>query len=194
MSEFKIHTIETAPAASQAVLEAATKAYGSIPNMLGILAEAPEALKAYNELHQHFVDSSFNAEEMTVVWQSINVENNCTYCVPAHTAIAQMMQVDPALTEALRTQAPMPNEKLQVLQDTTLAIVRQRGILTDAQTERFYSVGYGPKQVLEIVLGVAQKTISNYTNHLAKTPLDDAFKAFIWEKKSAAQAPQAADA
>lgn len=184
MNTFKIHTIETAPAASKPALESAAKAFGRIPNMLGVLAEAPETLKAYGELHQHFADSSFNAEELTVVWQSINVENNCTYCVPAHTGIAHMMQVDPALTEALRNQEPMPTEKLQVLQDTTLAIVRQRGVLSDAELERFYAVGYGPQQVLEIVLGVAQKTISNYTNHLAKTPLDEAFQAFIWEKKN----------
>jgi alkylhydroperoxidase family enzyme len=184
MTEFKIHTIETAPDKSKPALEAAAKAFGRIPNMLGILAEAPEVLKAYSELHQHFADSSFDAEELTVVWQSINVENNCTYCVPAHTGIAHMMQVDPALTEALRNQAPMPTEKLQVLQDTTLAIVRQRGVISDTELERFYAVGYGPQQLLEIILGVAQKTISNYSNHIAKTPLDEAFKPFIWKKKN----------
>jgi hypothetical protein len=31
--------------------------------------------------------------------------------------------------------------------------------------------------VLEVVLGLAFKTISNYTNHLVDTPVDEAFSA-----------------
>jgi hypothetical protein len=52
------------------------------------------------KLHELFVNSSFNEEELTVVWQSINVEHACHYCVPAHTGIAAMMKVDEAITEA----------------------------------------------------------------------------------------------
>jgi hypothetical protein len=55
---------------------------------------------AYQQLHELFVNSSFNEEELTVVWQSINVEHACHYCVPAHTGIAAMMKVDEAITEA----------------------------------------------------------------------------------------------
>jgi hypothetical protein len=41
-----------------------------------------------------FCKQFFNEEELTVVWQSINVEHACHYCVPAHTGIAAMMKVD----------------------------------------------------------------------------------------------------
>jgi hypothetical protein len=47
--------------------------------------------------YELFVNSSFNEEELTVVWQSINVEHACHYCVPAHTGIAAMMKVDEGL-------------------------------------------------------------------------------------------------
>ena len=121
------------------------------------MAEAPGVLEAYQMLHQLFQDSSFNKDELTVVWQTINVEHECHYCVPAHTAVAHMMKVDPALTEALRNGAAMPTEKLQVLQDTTLAMVRNRGRLSEAEIEVFYAAGYGKRQILEIVLGADAK-------------------------------------
>lgn len=184
MSTFKIHDLETAPAESKPLIEKSVKAYGMIPGLHGVLAESPDLLNAYQTLHGLFENSSFNAEELTVVWQSINVEHECHYCVPAHTGIAHMMKVDSALIEALRNSEAMPTEKLQVLQDTTLEIVRERGHLSAAQKEKFFDVGYGNRQLLEIVLGLSQKVISNYTNHLAETPIDTAFEKFAWEKKT----------
>lgn len=182
MSTFKLHTIDSAPEGSQSMLANSQKAFGMIPGLHAVMAEAPGLLEGYQILHKLFSDSSFNAEELTVVWQSINVEHNCTYCVPAHTGIAHMMKVDPALTEALRNQEPMPTEKLQVLQDTTLTMVRKRGELSDEEIAAFYAAGYGQRQLLEIVLGLSQKIMSNYTNHIAKTPVDEGFKKFAWQK------------
>lgn len=180
MSTLKIHTIESAPQESKASLENSVKAFGMLPNLHGVLSESPGLLEAYKSIHQLFSDSSFNAEELTVVWQTINVEHECHYCVPAHTAIAHMMKVDPALTEALRNHEAMPTEKLQVLQDTTLSIVRNRGRISDAELDTFYATGYGQRQVLDIILGVSQKVISNYVNHIANTPVDEPFQKFAW--------------
>lgn len=182
MKPYPIHDLNTAPEESKPLLGSSLKAFGMIPNLHAVMAEAPGLLEGYQRLHQLFADSSFNAEELTVVWQSINVEHNCTYCVPAHTGIAHSMKVDPALTDALRNGQPMPNEKLQVLQDTTLAMARNRGLLSEEQTAAFHAAGYGHRQMLEIVLGLAQKVMSNYTNHLAETPVDAPFQKFAWQK------------
>lgn len=182
MSTLQIHTIESAPEESKASLENSVKAFGMLPNLHGVLSESPQLLEAYKTIHQLFSNSSFNAEELTVVWQTINVEHGCHYCVPAHTAIAHMMKVDPALTEALRNNEAMPTEKLQILQDTTLSILRNRGHISDAELETFYAAGYGQRQVLDIILGVSQKVISNYTNHIANTPVDEPFEKFAWSK------------
>ena len=38
------------------------------------------------------------------------------------------------------------------------------------------------------MLGLAHKVISNYTNHVAETPVDAAFEKFAWEKPTAAEA------
>ncbi|MDO6620066.1 MULTISPECIES: carboxymuconolactone decarboxylase family protein [unclassified Shewanella] len=182
MSKFTIHTIESAPQASKTMLEQSLKSFGMVPNLHGVLAESPNTFEAYQTLHNLFESSSFNAEELTVVWQTINVEHGCTYCVPAHTGIAHMMKVDGALTEALRNRTAMPTAKLQALHDTTLLMVRNRGLLSDAEMEAFFAAGYGQQQLLEIILGLSQKVISNYVNHVAHTPVDKPFQQFAWEK------------
>jgi len=184
MSAFTIHNIESAPEESKAILEDSLKTNGMIANLYGIMAEAPELLAAYQELGKFFTNTSFNSEELTVVWQTINVEHNCTYCVPAHTGIANAMKVDPALTEALRDQKAMPTPKLQALQDMTLNVVRKRGDVSDEDISVFFAAGYAQRQLLEIVLGAAQKTISNYVNHFAKTPVDKVFQKFHWSKEA----------
>ena len=76
----------------------------------------------------------------------------------------------------------MPNEKLQTLHETTLSIVRNRGNITDSEIEAFYAAGYEQRQLLEIILGVSQKVISNYVNHIAQTPVDKPFEKFAWTK------------
>jgi alkylhydroperoxidase family enzyme len=183
MTTLKAHTIESAPEGSKSQLEESVKGLGMLPGLHAVLASAPGTLEAYKTLHDLFANSSFNDEELTVVWQTINVEHACHYCVPAHTGIAHMMKVDPTLTEALRNSEAMPNEKLQVLHDMTLKIVRNRGHVSQEDLNTFYAVGYGEQQILEIILGLAQKTISNYTNHIANTPVDAPFQKFAWKKE-----------
>ena len=182
MSTLKIHTIESAPEKSKALLEKSLKAYGMVPNLHGVLAESPSILEGYQVLHELFVNSSFNNDELTVVWQTINVEHECHYCVPAHTGIAHSMKVDAAITDALRNRTAMPNDKLQALHVFTLAMVRDRGYVSTADLDAFYAAGYEQKHVLDVILGLSQKVISNYVNHVAATPVDPAFAQFAWKK------------
>ena len=180
--QFKLYNKETAPSDSQALLENSLKAFGMIPNLHAIMAEAPELLEGYQTLHQLFQGASFDAEEITVVWQTINVEHKCHYCVPAHTGIAHMMKVDSAITDALRNRTELPTEKLQALHLTTLALVRNRGHLSEEELTTFFKAGFEKRQLLEIILGVSQKVMSNYVNHLAETPVDKAFQKFAWKE------------
>jgi alkylhydroperoxidase family enzyme len=102
MSKLAVHTIESAPKGSKESLKGSVKSFGMLPNLHGVLAESPNLLEAYKTLHKLFSTASFNNDEQTVIWQTINVYNKCHYCVPAHTAIAHMSNVDAAITEALR--------------------------------------------------------------------------------------------
>ncbi|PQJ77646.1 carboxymuconolactone decarboxylase family protein [Polaribacter glomeratus] len=182
MTTLKIHNIETAPKGSKDFLTKSQKDYGMIPGLHGVLAESPGLFEAYKTIHELFVNSAFNNEELTVVWQTINVEHACHYCVPAHTAIAKMMKVDDSITAALRNETPLENPKLEALRAMTLIIVRNRGHVTQNELNNFYATGYKERQVLDIILGLSQKIISNYTNHIANTPVDVAFQTFAWSK------------
>lgn len=102
MTRFIRHTEDSAPEAAKPLLAQSKAAFGFIPNLYAVMAEAPGLLEAYQRVHELFAASSFSADEKTVVWQSINVENACHYCVPAHTGIARSMQVNDAIIDALR--------------------------------------------------------------------------------------------
>ncbi|MBY5920765.1 carboxymuconolactone decarboxylase family protein [Ferrimonas balearica] len=179
MTEFILYDQDNAPQASRRLLESSKKAFGMIPNLHAVMAESPQLLAAYQQAHQQFLESSLDATEKTVVWQTINRFHQCHYCLPAHTAIAHGMGVDKAVIEALREGGPLPNPKLQILHDTTLALVRDRGQLSEAQQAAFMTAGYDRRNLLEIVLAIGQKVMSNFTNHLAHTPVDDPFKPFV---------------
>lgn len=182
MTDFTLYNKENAPAESKALLESSISTLGRIPNLYAVMAEAPELLEGYQRLHQLFLDSSFDDEETTVVWQAINVEHECRYCVPAHTAIAKSMKIDDAITDALRNETPLPTAKLEALRDFTLSVVRGRGNVNDEAVQAFLDAGFTKRHVLEVVLGAAQKVMSNYTNHLANTPIDKPFQKFEWHK------------
>ncbi len=153
-----------------------------VPNLHAVMAEAPGLLEGYQRLHQLFLDSSFDDEETTVVWQTINVEHECHYCVPAHTGIAKSMKVDDTITNALRNETPLPTKKLEALRNFTLSVIRGRGNVDDDAVQAFLDAGFSKRQILEVVLAAAQKVMSNYTNHLANTPIDKPFQKFEWQK------------
>lgn len=180
MTEFTIYDESNAPEASKPLLANSKAAFGMIPNLHGIMAESPQMLEGYQRVHELFQKSSFDKDELTVVWQAINVENACHYCVPAHTAIAHGMKVDPAITEALRNNTPLPNARLEALREFTLKVVRDRGNLDQASVQAFFDAGFTRQHILDVILGYAQKIMSNYTNHFANTPVDKPFQKFAW--------------
>lgn len=182
MMNFPSHDLDTAPEASKPLLEASQKAFGRLPGLHRVLAESPQAYEGYQLLHKLFTETDFDADELTVVWQAINVEHSCHYCVPAHTGIAKMMKVSDELTEALRSEAPLPTAKLEALRTFTVRMVRERGNVSEAQMQAFFDAGYSHRAVLDVVLGLAQKTMSNYINHVAETPVDEVFQQLAWTR------------
>lgn len=189
MTVFTLHDETTAPTASTPLLKQSRKNFGMIPNLHAVMAEAPGLLEGYQKLHELFTNSSFNADEQTVVWQSINVEHECAYCVPAHSAIAKQMCVSEGVNEALRDGTPLPTERLEALRTFTLRLVRERGRVTDADVQGFFDAGFTHRHIQEIVLGLSQKVMSNYLNHIARTPIDGPFRPFEWRDTSGLSRP-----
>ena len=193
MPQFKIHSIQTAPTVAHPLLEGSLKKYGFVPNLHGGLAEAPTALQAYIELTALFDQTSLNPTERQVVLLAVSAENHCTYCVAAHSMIAKhMVKTDPAIVDAIRNLQPLPDSKLDALASFARDVVKNRGVVCGKTLDNFITAGYSRAQVLEVVLGVTFKTLSNYTNHIIDTPLDTAFQAEVWEEQSQCSSKQCA--
>ena len=177
---FVIHTEDSAPEASRSLLTDSKQAFGRVPGLHAVMAEAPGLLEAYKTAHELFANSSFDEDEITVVWQSVNVEHACHYCVPAHTGIAKVMGVSDEISNALRDETPLPTPRLEALRSFTLSVVRGRGNVDESAVQAFLDAGFTRRQILEVVLGVAQKVMSNYTNHFALTPVDSVMRKYEW--------------
>ncbi|MDA8708113.1 carboxymuconolactone decarboxylase family protein [Hellea sp.] len=182
MTDFTLHTEETAPEGSKALLADSQAGFGMVPGLHAVMAESPGLLEGYKTVHKLFMETSFDNDEKTVIWQAINVENSCHYCVPAHTGIAKSMGVDDAITDALRDKTPLPNARLEALRDFTLSVARDRGDVDEAKVQAFLDAGFTKQNILEVILGYSQKVMSNYTNHLANTPVDKPFQKFAWNE------------
>ncbi len=181
MTKATIHTVETAPAASKPLLAQSLRSTGMVPNLHGVMAESPALLEGYQTLHRLAVDKTgFTPAERTVVWQSINVEHACHYCVPAHTAIAESEKVEDEVTEALRDEQPLNDPRLEALRAFTLAVVRKRAQLSPGDEQAFRQAGYDDRAILDVIAIVAQKVMSNYTNAIYRTPVDAVFQDFAW--------------
>ncbi len=173
---------EQAEPLAMARLEEAMKKLGFIPNMYGVMANSPGLLDTYIHGYERFRElSGFTPAEQEVVLFAVSRENGCTYCVAAHSFLADNMSGVPVpVTEAIRDGDPIPDAKLAALHDFTRTMVAKRGLPSQADVQAFLGAGFNERQILEIVLAIAVKTLSNYANHLFHTPLDGVFAARAW--------------
>ncbi|MEZ4652850.1 MAG: carboxymuconolactone decarboxylase family protein [Candidatus Eisenbacteria bacterium] len=154
--------------------------YGTIPNLHRKMATSPSLVAAYWSASQAFGKSSLTHHEQQVVLIAVSVANGCAYCVGAHSALADMVKLPSSVTEALRNRQPIPEPRFEVLRRFTEAVVEKRGWVETSDVDAFLASGFTHQQVLEVVLGVGLKTLSNYTNHIVDTELDSAFRDRSW--------------
>lgn len=179
---FTRYTADTAPAAAQPILAGVKAAFGFVPNLQATMAESPELLAGYSALWDLFGKTSLTTTEQQIVYMTANFENECHYCMAGHTTLSKMQKIDDAVIAALRTGTAIPDAKLEALHRFATAVVASRGFVDDAGVQAFLDAGYTRQNVLEVVLGIATKVMSNYTNHLTGTPLDAFMKGNEWAK------------
>ena len=174
---FVPQTIESAPEKSRPILRNVNKAFGFIPNLMATFANNPSVLEGYLALDGVFEKGSFTPVERQLILLAASVENNCNYCTAAHSTIAKaFLQAAPEIVSAIRNGTPVEDKKANALVDLTKEIIRERGFVRHATVEAFLDAGYRKEQIMEILLGVAMKTISNYLDHISPSPLDQAFQ------------------
>ena len=185
MSDFKLHTASSAPERSRPILQGVEKSFGFAPNLFRIMAESPAALQAYTSLSGIFEKSSLSPTEQQIVLLSTSFENGCSYCMAAHTAVAGMQKVPGDVVEVLREDRAIDDPKLEALRTFTRKVVQERGLIGEDAVQKFLEAGYTKANLLEVLVGVTQKTLSNYVNHITCTPLDTAFEKMAWSKPGA---------
>jgi AhpD family alkylhydroperoxidase len=179
---FTIYDEQTAPEAARPLLAQTKQDFGMIPNLERVMAAAPAALEGYVQLWASFGTTSLTPIERQVVYQTANFENDCEYCVPWHTKLSQMAGMSAADVEALRQGTRLSDPKLEALRQFTRLLVIERGKIMAADLAAFFGAGYSQEQALEVILGIAIKVMSNYTNSIAGTPLDQAVMPLVWKK------------
>jgi uncharacterized peroxidase-related enzyme len=173
-------TAETAAPAAAEILRATEKRMGFVPNMYRHMAADPAILTGYMAAYEAFRKTGgFTPAEQETVLLTISRINGCTYCVAAHSMIAEKKSGVPADSlKALREGSALPDAKLDALARFTEAMVESRGYPGGDAVDAFLAAGYTVPHILAIVVAMAAKTFSNTVNRLAGTEVDDAFAAY----------------
>ena len=161
------------------IFERSEKEFKMIPNLYKAMANAPEILETYTQGYQNFREhSGFTPAEQEVVFLVISYENGCEYCMAAHSTMADFFSNVPQdVTNSIREDKPIKDKKLSTLATMIREMLLSRGRPDASIVDKFMQAGYSEKQLLDIILAISVKTLSNYTNHLFETPIDKAFKA-----------------
>lgn len=183
MSTFKMSLGPVDPSQAEGrvreLLQSVKAKYGMIANLPRFMANSPALMSTYERAEEEFQkNSGFNRSEQEVIFLVISKENGCDYCVAAHSIMADMKAtVPPVVTNAIRDDQPIPDAKYAALAAFTRIMVQKRGWPEEADVAAFLSAGYTEQHILSIILAIAMKTMTNYTNHVFQTPLDKVFKA-----------------
>lgn len=179
---FPLHDEATAPAEALPHLAAARERMGFLTTLNAVMAESPQLLAGYTALAQQFAASSLPKPAQQVVLLTASVANACPHCVAAHSTLALRAGLTTDDVNALRKATTLQDPSLDAVRRLTQAIVDKRGWADEQNIADFLAAGHTRRQILDVVLGIGMKTLSNYTNHIAHTPLDPAWQGQEWTK------------
>lgn len=173
-------TSATATQAQREILDKAVKAVGFLPNMYANMVNAPAVLSTY--LHGYALfrsESGLKPAEQEVVFLAVSQVNGCTYCTAAHSMIADKKSgVPAAVLQAIRSGQPIPDARFAALYALTAAMLKTQGRPDRATVDAFLAAGFHERDALYVILAIAVKTLSNYSNHAFATPVDEVFAAY----------------
>jgi hypothetical protein len=177
MNHLKPLTIESAPEGSKATLRSIQAGFGFIPNLMATFANSPAVLEGYMAMDHAWEKGTLSPSDRQLILLAVSVENSCRYCTAAHSTILKgMMKVDPKIVQAIRSKVSIGDAKKDALVSVVRELVSERGQISEATQKRFFDHGYTPVQLMEVLIGLALKTISNYLDHFNPTEIDPAFK------------------
>ena len=125
--------------------------------------------------------SGFSAVELDVIFLTASRHFECHYCMAAHSFLADRVSKAPTdVVDAIRGDGPVPDGHLAALADFTKTMITSQGHPSEDDVAAFTAAGYTDRQVLDLILAIAMKPISNWSNHVFDTPADEMFAGRVW--------------
>ena len=180
MSNFPLHTIESAPEKSKPVLRALQKTFGFIPNVAAAMAESPVLINGFIGVFENVHAGSFTEAQIQTLLLTNAVTNACPWAVAFHTALALKQGLDPADVQAIRERRVPIDAKHAALSTLAKRLIEKRGRLDEGDVQAFFAAGFSSEHVLEVITVVAASTITNYAGNVASPPLEEAFAVHAW--------------
>jgi len=170
MKTISVPTRDQVTPANQALFDNLTKAIGSVPNLYAVYAHSENALGTYLALSS--AKTSLRAKEKEVVNLVVSQVNECSYCLSAHTAIAKLQGFTDEQILEIRRAAISFDSKLDALAKLAKSITERKGHADPKLVEAFFVAGYNEGSLIDVVMVVGDKTITNYIYALTEVPID----------------------
>ncbi len=171
MSRISIVTQETADAEQKALLDAVQKKLGGVPNFLGILAQSPDALKAFLGLYGIAEAGQLDPQTRERIALTVAQGNSCEYCVSAHTAIGRKAGLTGDEMKANRA-GTSQDAKAAAAVTFARALNDNLGDVTLAEFNAVREAGYSDAQIVEIITHVGLNILTNLIGKASQVDID----------------------
>jgi len=168
--EFKVPQREHMSTNNLPVYDSIVKSIGFMPNLFATLGLSDNGLNRYISFQND--NSSLNNKEKEVINLIVSEVNECNYCRAAHTAIGKMNGFTDEEALEIRTGQISFDKKLNALVKLSQNIVHTRGKINNKYLELFFNEGYGKAHLVDVVLQIGEKTITNYLHNITQVPID----------------------
>lgn len=170
MQRFQIPTREDVSENNQAIFDNLKKNLGFVPNLYAYYAKNETALGDYLALQNR--KSTLSTKEREVVNLVVSQYNGCRYCQSAHTVLGKMNGFTEEQVLEIRTGRASFDAKTDSLAKFTLAVAENRGQVSEEVKEDFFNAGYSESNMIDILMVIGDKIISNYIHNLTGFEID----------------------
>lgn len=170
MSNFNVPTRAEVSESNQQIFDKLEGAIGFVPNLYATYAYSENALNNYLALSN--AKTSLKAKEKEVVNLAVSEANSCDYCLAAHTAIGKMNGFTEEEILELRAGQASFDQKLDALARLARNLTVNRGAATEEVLENFFASGWTKENLVDTIVLVGDKTISNYLHKTTNVPVD----------------------
>jgi alkylhydroperoxidase family enzyme len=174
--ELKIHTTESAPDGSRAILDGIRTDLGFVPNFAGAVAESPVLAGAFDGVRRAVAAMNPVDREVTGVAVGVAVDNR--YGVAFHSTVAARLGVGEDDLALMRAGSPPADPRLAAVYGFARELVLTRG---RADTGRLTAQGLTTAEILDVVAECVLASLVGLVDTLAdRIELDPPFRPREW--------------